>query len=220
MPHLPYFEVDVFARDKFPGNPLAVIAQADELTTEKMQRIANWTNFSETTFLLTPEDPHADYKVRIFIPKNELPFAGHPTLGTARVWQELGGEPKTEAKIIQECSAGLIAVKTGQRLEFATPPLIKDDPLTATELQAACAYLGIDENIVQGSAWVDNGPGWSALQIDSADMVRSLKPDSEAPYKIGVVGMCEEKAQTAYEIRAFTLGYEDPVTGSLHGAIA
>lgn len=220
MSNLPYFEVDVFARDKFTGNPLAVVAQADELTAKQMQRIANWINFSETTFILSPSDAQADYRVRIFTPNNELLFAGHPTLGTAQVWKELGGEPKTEGRIIQECSAGLITVKTGKRFEFAVPPLIKDGPLSATELHAACAYLGIEESDVIESAWVDNGPGWSALQIDNVETVRSLKPVGDAPFKIGVVGMCDERAEAAYEVRAFTLGYEDPVTGSLNGSIA
>lgn len=223
MATLPFFEVDVFATGPFTGNPLAVVANADDLSDEQMQRIANWTNFSETTFLLKPTDPKADYRVRIFTPVCEFPFAGHPTLGTAKVWQELGGTPQNEGTIIQECGVGLVTLTIGEVNAFATPPLLKDGELSAAELKTACDFLGISTGDVLSSSWGDNGPGWAILQLADADAVKALKPTGAAPFSLGVVGMhgapCGNP-DPAYEVRAFFNTFEDPVTGSLNGSVA
>lgn len=220
MSSLPYFEVDVFSTGPFTGNPLGVVASANGLTTEQMQAIASWTNFSETTFLLQPRNPEADYRVRIFTPASELPFAGHPTLGSAHVWRQLGGIPRNEGVIQQECAAGLVEIRAGQSdYAFATPPLIKEGPLNEVELDQVAEFLGITKNEILAHSWGDNGPGWSMVQLESAEKVRALCPVGSAPLKIGVAGMFEQ-GEHAYEVRAFTGVSEDPVTGSLNGALA
>ncbi|WP_293768325.1 PhzF family phenazine biosynthesis protein [uncultured Corynebacterium sp.] len=214
-----FFEVDVFATGPFTGNPLAVIANADGLSTEEMQRIAHWTNFSETTFVLTPEDPAADYRVRIFTPTEEFPFAGHPTLGTARVVAELTG---TTGDLVQECGIGHVTVRQQEgRFSFATPPLTRSGSLSEVELAEACAAVGAPVSAVVDSGWVDNGPGWRLLQLADAAAVRALRPSFDADVKVGVVGLeTAPSADHAYEVRAFTREYEDPVTGSFNGGAA
>ncbi|AKE39403.1 PhzF family phenazine biosynthesis protein [Corynebacterium camporealensis] len=210
----PFFEVDVFATTAFSGNPLAVIANADDLSTEQMQSIAAWTNFSETTFLLKPTNPQADYRVRIFTPQEEFDFAGHPTLGTARVFKELHG---TEGTVVQECNVGLVTVREeGGVFSFATPALRKSGPLSAAELQDSCSFLGVDKDAVVDAAWVDNGPGWRLVQLADAASVRNLQPTGTPALKVGVVGMEGD----SYEVRAFTPRFEDPVTGSFNGGAA
>ncbi|MCG7233980.1 PhzF family phenazine biosynthesis protein [Corynebacterium sp. ACRQM] len=220
---LQFFEVDVFATSAFSGNPLAVVAHADGLSTQQMQAIAHWTNFSETTFLLEPTDPAADYRVRIFTPHEEFDFAGHPTLGSAAVWRALGNKPQKEGTIVQECGVGMVSVRESGRIySFATPPLRASGPLSSAELAEACAGLNIAEADVIDSAWVDNGPGWRLLQLRDAAAVRAVQPAATRP-KVGVVGMCNSSAGTdsaAYEVRAFTAGFEDPVTGSFNGGAA
>lgn len=218
--HLDYFEVDVFATTAFSGNPLAVIAGADELSTEQMQRIANWINFSETTFLLHPTTTDADYRVRIFTPHEEFAFAGHPTLGTARVFCELTGHT---GDLVQECGVGLVDIKEEREVfSFATPALYKSGPLSAAELSESAAALGIDEADICDAAWADNGPGWRLVQLRDAAAVRALQPNNARGIKVGVVGLesLQQAGQPLYEIRAFTPGFEDPVTGSLNGAAA
>ena len=213
-----FFEVDVFATGPFSGNPLAVIADADDLSTEEMQRIAHWTNFSETTFLCSPTDPAADYRVRIFTPHEEFPFAGHPTLGSARVVAELHG---TTGTLVQECGVGLVTVRQEDgRFSFATPPLVREGELSESELEEAASALGVDIADVVDSGWVDNGPGWRLVQLESADSVRALAPTPTKGVKVGVVGLCDAGSDPAYEVRAITAQFEDPVTGSFNGGAA
>lgn len=168
----PYFQVDVFGTEPLMGNPLAVIAAADDLSEQDMQRIARWTNLSETTFLLEPTTKDADYRVRIFTPTGELPFAGHPTLGTAHAFLELGGKPKTEGVVIQECAAGLVRVRTSEGLAFEAPPTIKKGPLLDAHLQRLCsAYAALSgchrSPSSATSGWIMGqvGQWWSLLQL-------------------------------------------------------
>lgn len=291
-----FAEVDVFTSVPYRGNPLAVVADAEGLTTEEMQRFASWTNFSETTFLLEPtsatvdqanqsgqtnQADTADYRVRIFTPDRELPFAGHPTLGSCRVWLDQGGVPRRPGVIVQECGAGRVTVRAGNsprndpgnsprndpgsssgdsppaggppgvaprprndpgsssddspgnnRLAFAAPPLVRSGPVSAEDLAAACAILGIDpdapDSPVVGSNWVDNGPPWMGILLRSAEEVLGLRPDTSAAANphglfIGVVGPHAPGGPADFEVRAFfplrgTLA-EDPVTGSLNASL-
>ncbi|MGV3154715.1 PhzF family phenazine biosynthesis protein [Corynebacterium sp. 32222D000BW] len=232
-----YCEVDVFATTAFSGNPLAVIADADALSDQQMQAIANWTNLSETAFLLRPTTPEVDYRVRIFTPHTELPFAGHPTLGSARAWLAFGGTPRQPGRLTQECAAGLIPIRQEAAgdgpLFFATPPLQKKGPLSEEELADSCRAIGVDPAAVISHAWVDNGPGWRMVQLADAAAVRAIdtfRPTT--PHKLGVVGMTGQASENvdhsdddkddspAYVIRAFTPDHEDPVTGSLNGGAA
>ncbi len=226
-----YFELDVFGTGPFSGNPVAVILNADDFSSEEMQAIAAWTNFSETTFVLEPTDPRADYRVRIFTPYTELPFAGHPTLGTARAWREAGGEPHNRGELIQECATGLVTVaeetiRNAQELKetiysFATPPLLHSGELSEEDIQEIANVCSIDRGDIVAAAWGDNGPGWRMLQLNSAAAVRAVKVKSN-DLKFGIVGFEEDAADDSslYEVRAFTGIREDPVTGSLNGAIA
>lgn len=224
-----YFEVDVFATSPFSGNPLAVIANAGDLDTEQMQAIASWINFSETSFLLPPTESSADYRVRIFTPFEELPFAGHPTLGSARAWRSLGIEPHKHGRIVQECALGLVTIQeeairndegNKQKIfSFATPDLLKSGPLSDDELASACAAINIDPSEVVDHGWGDNGPGWKILQLRDAEAVRQLKPKTSHAEKVGVVGLSDDEGPE-YEVRAFMFGLEDPVTGSLNGSVA
>lgn len=224
-----YFEVDVFATTAFSGNPLAVIANAGELDSEQMQAIARWINFSETSFLLPPTESSADYRVRIFTPFEELPFAGHPTLGSARAWRSLGIEPHKHGRIVQECAIGLVTIqeetirndagKKQKIYSFATPDLLKSGPLTHAEIASACEALNIDPADVVDHAWGDNGPGWKILQLANADAVKAIKPQASHDEKVGVIGAYEGEGPE-YEVRAFMFGLEDPVTGSLNGSVA
>ena len=224
-----FLQLDVFADRPQRGNPLAVVLDADDLSDADMQRVARWTNLSETTFLLAPTTQEADYRVRIFTPSGELPFAGHPTLGTARAWLWAGGEPTGE-QIIQECAAGLITVRRdGDRLAFAAPPLRRSGPLEEADVIGLASALGVPRSSVLAHAWADNGPGWRVLELESAQQVLSLAPDlaGMADAKLGVVGRHDPAltdpvdTDPLYEVRAFTLGgIEDPVTGSLNAGIA
>ncbi|MXV90707.1 MAG: PhzF family phenazine biosynthesis protein [Acidimicrobiia bacterium] len=217
-----FAEVDVFTSVPYMGNPLAVVADAGGLTTDEMQRFASWTNLSETTFLLEPTAEDGDYRVRIFTPDRELPFAGHPTLGTCKVWLDQGGVPRRPGVIVQECGAGLVTIRSSHppgdspgnspgsgpgdspsnssgssRLAFAAPPLTRSGPVSAEDLAAACAILGIDpdgpDTPVVDSNWVENGPPWMAVLLRSADEVLALSPDTSAAANprglfIGVAG--------------------------------
>lgn len=219
----PFAQLDVFADRPQRGNPLAVVLDAEGLTGEDMQRLARWTNLSETTFLLPPTVPGADYRVRIFTGSEELPFAGHPTLGTARAWLEAGGEPAGE-RIVQECAAGLIPVRRdGDRLAFAAPPLRRSGPLEEEDVARIARALGARRDEVLGHSWADNGPGWRVLELGSAAQVLALDPDLSdvQDLKIGVMGRHPEGEGPRYEVRAFAPGFvEDPVTGSLNAGIA
>jgi PhzF family phenazine biosynthesis protein len=189
-----------------------------------MQRFAQWTNLSETTFLLPPTDPDADYRLRIFTPGEELPFAGHPTLGSAHAWLEAGGAPRGD-QVVQECAAGLVSIDRGHRLAFAAPPLVRSGPVEAADLDRIIAALRVDPDRVVDSQWVDNGPGWVALLLADAEDVLALRPDYAAfdGMDIGVVGPYAAGSGDAdVEVRAFVPGMgigEDPVTGSLNASL-
>lgn len=218
--------IDVFESGPRTGNPLAVVDGAG-LSGEEMMDICRWLNFSETTFLLPPDGPAADYRVRIFCPERELPFAGHPTLGTCHVWLERGGQPKG-AEVVQQCGAGLVRIRRdGDRLAFAAPPLIRSGPVAEADLAAAVQVLRIAPEAVIEARWADNGPGWLAVRLASAEAVLAVTPDAspEGRFDLGVVGPHAAGSEVAWEIRAFfsdqngTLR-EDPVTGSLNASVA
>ena len=220
----PFKQVDVFTTEPYRGNPVAVVLDGAGLDTEAMQRVAHWTNLSETTFVLPPEDPAADYRVRIFTPTLELPFAGHPTLGTCHAWLEAGGTSRQDGVVVQECGAGLIQVRrTGERLAFAAPPLVRSGPVEETLVAELAAALGIDRAAIADAAWADNGPGWVALLLADAGTVLALRP-SFIDEDVGVVGPHPPGGEVAFEVRAFFPKdgalVEDPVTGSLNAALA
>jgi PhzF family phenazine biosynthesis protein len=226
MRTLPFHQVDVFSAVAFKGNPLAVIAEADGLDDDKMQAIANWTNLSETTFLSRPQDPAADYRVRIFTPTRELPFAGHPTLGSCHVWLTLGGQPKGR-EVIQECGAGLVRIKRdGARLAFAAPPQRRSGDVSAEMKAQLARALGIAEQDIRAAQWVDNGPGWVAVLLGSRSELLSLKHDVSVlgDQSLGVVApwdAARDGGEVQFEVRAFMgRGGEDPVTGSLNASLA
>ena len=220
----PLREVDVFTATPYTGNPVAVVHDADGLSGEEMQRFANWMNFSETTFLLPPEQAGADYRVRIFTPVLELPFAGHPTLGTCHAWLEAGGQPKEAGVIVQECEAGLVKVRqTPDGLAFAAPPLVRAGPVEEPLIEQICDVLGIGRSEVVDAQWVDNGPGWVAVLLESAQRVLELRPGF-AELDVGAVGPHPPGSAEAFEVRAFFPKdgalVEDPVTGSLNASLA
>ncbi len=233
-------QVDVFTSVPYRGNPVAVVLDAAAMSTEEMQVVANWTNLSETTFVLPPTDPAADYLVRIFTPDVELPFAGHPTIGTCHAWLESGGTPKNPDRIVQECGAGLIPLRTttvggATRLAFAAPPLTRSGPVDEADLVDVCKVLQVSRDEILDAQWADNGPGWLAVMLADAEAVLALEPNFSAvdsydigvvgPHPIGVVGRGPaEPDGPALEVRAFFRAggqpAEDPVTGSLNAALA
>ena len=221
-----FAQVDVFTRVPYYGNALAVVLDGSDLDDAEMKRFARWTNLSETTFLLPPNDPGADYRVRIFTPERELPFAGHPTLGSCHAWLAAGGVPKQAGAVVQECAVGLVRLRRdGERLAFAAPPRLRSGPLEADLLARVVRSLGIEPSAVLAHEWVDNGPGWVAVMLGSADEVLALRPDfaAMAGLEVGVVGAYPLGAETQFEVRAFvpTMGVpEDPVTGSLNASLA
>jgi PhzF family phenazine biosynthesis protein len=220
----PFSQVDVFTEELYLGNPVAVVLDGKGLSTEEMQRFACWTNLSETTFVLPPEAARADYRVRIFTPSRELPFAGHPTLGTCHAWLTGGGIPQRGDVVIQECDAGLIELRRiDGSLAFAAPPLLRSGPVDDETLQQIVSVLGVDRADIVDAQWVDNGPGWVGVLLDSADAVLALRPGL-AGLDIGVAGPYPAGSPEAFEVRAFTpaLGGvgEDPVTGSLNASLA
>jgi PhzF family phenazine biosynthesis protein len=218
--------VDVFSADPYRGNPVAVILDADGLDDEAMQRIASWTNLSETTFVMSASTAAADYRVRIFTPGGELPFAGHPTLGTARAWLSNGGRSKREGMIVQECGAGLVEVRQdGELLSFAAPQMVHTGPLEDDVLSRIVKALGITGDQLKGHQWVDNGPGGAAVQLATAAEVLALEPKMSAipDLTVGVIGAYPPGSECAFEVRAFAAGIgggEDPVTGSLNASLA
>ncbi|MGF9662011.1 PhzF family phenazine biosynthesis protein [Arthrobacter crystallopoietes] len=221
-----FSQVDVFTTGPGKGNPLAVVGGAETLTDVQMQSFANWTNLSETTFLLPPADPEADYRVRIFTPSGELPFAGHPTLGTADVWLRGGGVPRADGRIVQECAAGLVEIKNdGGRLAFAAPVLQRTGELPEENVQKICAALGLERSDVLRHQWAHNGPRWQALQLADAQAVLDVEPDyaALAPFGVGLIGAYPPGGDVDFEVRGL-MGFEampaeDPVTGSLNAAL-
>jgi PhzF family phenazine biosynthesis protein len=221
-------QVDVFSPDPLGGNPLAVVLDSEALSTEQMQRFTRWMNLSETTFLLPPTTAEADYRVRIFTLPHELPFAGHPTLGSCHAWLTAGGTPRQDDVIVQESGIGLVRIRrVGGKLAFAAPALLRSGPVDDTLLDQIAAALDIDRSDIVDAEWADNGPGWVAVMLESADAVLALEPatSSAAQLDIGVVGPYPAGSECAFEIRAiFSDGLgglqEDPVTGSLQAAVA
>jgi PhzF family phenazine biosynthesis protein len=216
--------IDVFTTVAYRGNPVAVVLDGDDLTAEQMQRVAHWLNLSETTFLLAPNDTRADYRVRIFMPTAELPFAGHPTLGSCHAWLAGGGSPKRVGAVVQECDAGLIPVRqTADGLAFAAPPLLRGGPVEESLVGHIASLLEIARGDIADGQWVDNGPGWVAVMLESADAVLALRP-GPVDLMLGVVGPHPQGATEAFEVRAFFpkdgCTVEDPVTGSLNASLA
>ncbi len=220
-----FSQVNVFSADPLGGNPLAVVHDADGLSDDQMFALARWTNLSETTFLLRPTRAGADYRVRIFTPTGELPFAGHPTLGSCHAWLAACGAPADPDQVVQECGVGLVNVRQdGARLEFAAPPLIRSGPVADDDLQQIARGLGLTPSDILHHQWVDNGPGWCAVMLASAEQVLAISPDWQvlAPFNLGVVGHHTADADADLEVRSFIGkgGYEDPVTGSLNASVA
>ena len=215
-------QVDVFTDTPYLGNPVAVVLGADGLSGERMQLFARWTNLSETTFVLTPRASGADYRVRIFTPARELPFAGHPTLGTCHAWLEAGGRPAGEGAIVQECGAGLVTVRRAEPgLAFAAPPLVRGGPVEDAVTERVARALNIARADIVDIAWADNGPGWVAVLLDSADAVLAIRR-GVVDLDIGVAGPYPDGSSAALEVRAFSpkiSSVEDPVTGSLNASL-
>jgi len=221
-----YSEIDVFSPEPYGGNPLAVVHEAEGLTSAAMQRFAKWTNLSETTFLLPASDPAADYRVRIFTASQELPFAGHPTLGSACAWLEAGGQPKDGGLIVQECAAGLVTVRIeDHRLAFKAPPLTRYEPVEESLVHRIALALRIPRESILDSSWLVNGPEWIGIRLSSAQAVLALQPDlgDLGTLFIGAVGPHAPGSEAQFEVRAFVGGdpvWEDPVTGSLNAGLA
>lgn len=224
-----FAQLDVFASTPFSGNPLAVVLDGDELTDARMLAFTRWTGLSEATFLLPPTHPEADYRVRIFWPGGELPFAGHPTLGSAQAWLDAGGKPFGDT-IVQECGAGLVRIRReAGRLAFAAPPLRCAGPLPEDELAHVTAALGLSREEILDHAWCDNGPAWRALRLASPARLLALAPDAARWHglEVGLVAAWPDGAGPGgcgFEVRAFFPGasgpVEDPVTGSLNAGLA
>ena len=227
-----FAQVDVFTATPYLGNPVAVVLDGAGLSTQDMQAFTDWTNLSEATFVLPPTQPGADYALRIFCPGRELPFAGHPTLGSCHAWLEAGGVPHG-AEVVQECAVGLVRIRRdGQRLAFAAPPLRRSGPLPEDEVLRIAQGLGLARKDILHHAWCDNGPQWRGVMLASAEQVLALQPNAQilAGMEVGVVAPLETQAQhsnhdpaEAFEVRAFFPGNagltEDPVTGSLNAAL-
>lgn len=223
-----FAQVDVFSSTGTEGNPVAVVVDGGgpgaPIAEDRMAAFARWTNLSETTFVLPPTDPAADYKLRIFTPDGELPFAGHPTLGSAHAWLTSGGRPKGE-DVVQECGVGLVRIRrSGPRLAFAAPPLRRSGPVAAETVDEVVAALGVDRDEVLAAEWVDNGPGWMVIRLGSGERVLEVRPDIPAlgGHEVGLLGLYSSGDVFA-EVRAFVPGIgvpEDPVTGSLNAGIA
>lgn len=223
-----FTQVDVFGTGPHRGNALAVVHDAEGLDDERLADFARWTQLSETTFLLPPTSPDADYRVRIFTVGGELPFAGHPTLGSAAAWLGAGGVPRTPGRVVQECGLGLVPVRTGSQLAFAAPPLRRSGPVEQDHADRVLAALGLSRADVLALAWIDNGPGWVGIELPSAEAVLAVRPDPVACRGIaaGVVGRyaVPPASGAEVEVRAFygeeAEFFEDPVTGSLQAGLA
>lgn len=224
-----FHQVDVFTPVALRGNPLAVVLDANGLSDEDMQQFARWTNLSETTFVLPPTQQGADYRLRIFTPGGELPFAGHPTLGTCHVWLATGGKPGRRDVIVQECKQGLVTLRRdGPRLAFAAPELKRSAPSPAVLAQVASA-LGLKAQAIVAAQMLDNGPVWMGVLLSDPAAVLALEPDHAVLRSLGAkVGVAAPYAdapegEPALEVRVFAdpVGIpEDPVTGSLNASLA
>jgi len=230
MRQRPLKQVDVFTDTAYAGNPLAVVLDGSGLSTEAMQRFTDWTNLSECTFLLPPTEEGraggADYRARIFCPGRELPFAGHPTLGSCHAWLEAGGQPRSE-HVVQECGVGLVRIRRdGQRLAFAAPPLRRSGPLDEADVALIARGLGLSRHDILAHAWCENGPPWRAVMLRSAEQVMAARIDAGllGEMEVGLVAPQPGGSDTAFEVRAFFRSHhglaEDPVTGSLNAALA
>jgi PhzF family phenazine biosynthesis protein len=224
-------QVDVFSPEPLQGNPVAVVVDAEGLTAEQMQRFTRWSNLSEATFLLPPTDPQADYRVRIFTAAGELPFAGHPTLGSCHAWLRAGGRQRHDEHIVQECGAGLVPIRRADgQLAFRAPPLRRSGPVEEVDLARIARVLRVGREAIVDSQWVDNGPGWVAVMLASAEAVLAVSPavpadDEGGSLDIGMVGPYAAGSPCAYEVRAIFADdrgriLEDPVTGSLNASLA
>jgi PhzF family phenazine biosynthesis protein len=219
-----FAQIDVFGSTPCSGNPVAVVLDAEGMGEGEMQRFARWTNLAETTFVLPPTRAEADYRVRIFTPVLELPFAGHPTLGTCHAWLEAGGEARGGTEIVQECDAGLVRIRReGERLAFEAPPLVRSGPASEEDAAKVAAALRLDPGEVLAVEWVDNGPGWITALFESAERVLELRP-GPLDFDLGAVGFHPPGSPAAIEVRAWApvngLAAEDPVTGSLNASVA
>lgn len=227
MTTLPFQQVNVFSRDPLCGNPLAVVLEAAGIDDARMAAFARWTNLSETTFLLPPTDPRADYRVRIFTTLEELPFAGHPTLGSCHAWLAQGGVPKDE-DIVQECGIGLVRIRRSDAgLAFLAPPLLRGEALPPALRERVRRGLGVAAEDVVDARWADNGTGWLALRLRDRASVLAIQPDYAQleGLKVGVFGPWQpgDGDEAQYESRSFIAGDgvpEDPATGSLNAGIA
>jgi PhzF family phenazine biosynthesis protein len=219
-----FSQVDVFGSGACSGNPVAVVLDAEGLSEDEMQRFARWTNLAETTFVLPPTRPEADYRVRIFTPVLELPFAGHPTLGTCHAWLQGGGEARETGEVVQECDAGRVRIRPDDgTLAFAAPPLVRSGPASKEDVAKVAAALGVDPGEMLAVEWVDNGPGWICALFESAERVLELRPGA-LDFDLGAVGFHPPGSEAAIELRAWApingLAAEDPVTGSLNASVA
>jgi PhzF family phenazine biosynthesis protein len=219
--------VDVFGAEAGSGNPVAVVLDGEDLDTAQMQRFARWMNLSETTFVLPPSGSGADYRVRIFTPAAELPFAGHPTLGTCHAWLAAGGATREPGVAVQECGAGLVPVRQTERedgsLAFAAPPVLRDGPVEDELLDRIAGMLAVSRADIVDAEWADNGPGWVAVLLKDADAVLAARP-AGVDIDLGLAGLYPPGSEAAVEVRAFFpvngSGVEDPVTGSLNASLA
>jgi PhzF family phenazine biosynthesis protein len=221
-----YATLDVFTAVPLKGNPLACVVDGEGLSDAQMQQLARWFNLSETSYLLPPTEPAADYRVRIFTPDRELPFAGHPTLGSCYAWLAAGGKPRSPDEVVQQCGVGLVRVRRdGERLAFAAPPLQRTGPVEAPTLADIARSLRIAPAAIRTAQWVVNGPQWVAIMLASRAELLALRPDfaNLTPRDIGVVAPCPAEHEAQFELRAFIGGNgpnEDPVTGSLNAGVA
>ncbi|WP_405950885.1 PhzF family phenazine biosynthesis protein [Streptomyces prunicolor] len=220
-----FVQVDVFSTSPHSGNPVAVVLDGTGLSDEEMQGLARWTDLSETTFVLPPTVPEADYRLRIFAPGGELPFAGHPTLGSARAWLEGGGTPRHDDRIVQECGVGLVTVRRGEgTLAFAAPPRVREGALDEDQLLRIVGAFGISRDRVVAHEWVDNGPGWAVVRLATAKEVLALEPDFALlpDAMVGAIGAHPDGSRHAFEMRTFAPGVgvpEDPACGSMNAGV-